>query len=113
MSTSWDKGVPALGIGMGSMRLSPAQTRVLQGLIEGGTLKIQRHLDGTKVYQLYQLDGSAEIIRRTTVDYLKTQGLIDSNKKFPAATYLLTEKGKEIATMLATQKLNPLSSKKF
>lgn len=95
------------------MRLSPAQTRVLQGLMAGGTLKIHRHLDGTKVYQLYLLDCSSVNIRRATVDYLKIQGLIDSNKKFPAATYLLTEKGREIATALVPQTLNPLSSKKF
>jgi hypothetical protein len=95
------------------MKLSPAQARVLQGLIEGATLKIQRHLDGTKVYQLYPLEGPPETIQRTTVNYLQSQGLIDSNKKFPAATYLLTEKGKKIATKLVVQALNPLSSRKF
>lgn len=37
---------------------------------------------------------------RATVQALHERDLIDSNKKFPAATYLLTDKGKEIVTHL-------------
>lgn len=79
----------------------------------GGTLKVHRHLDGSKLYRLHPLEGPPETLQGATVNHLKTQGLIDSNKKFPAATYLLTEKGKEVAVSLAASSLDPLSSKKF
>ena len=95
------------------MKLSKAQVKVLQGFMTGGTLKVHRHLDGSKVYLLDPLEGPPETLQGAIVDHLKAQGLIDSNKKFPAATYLLTEKGKEVAVSLAASSLDPLSSKKF
>jgi uncharacterized protein YjhX (UPF0386 family) len=95
------------------MKLSKAQAKVLQGLMEGGTLKVHRHLDGSKVYQLHPLEGEPLTLQEAMVRRLETQGLIESNKKFPAATYLLTEKGKEVAVSLATSNLDPLSSRKF
>jgi hypothetical protein len=57
-------------------------------------------LDGTKIYQLHPLEGNPETVNRAAVDHLKEHGLIDSNKKFPAATYLLTPKGQTIAAHL-------------
>jgi hypothetical protein len=95
------------------MKLSKAQTSILQGLMTGGTLKVHRHLDGGKIYRLHPLEGPPETLQEATVNHLKAQGLIDSNKKFPAATYLLTEKGKEVAANLAATSLDPLSAKKF
>jgi hypothetical protein len=59
-------------------------------------------LDGTKIYQLHPLHGDAETIDRAAVDYLKECGLIDSNKKFPAATYVLTAKGQRVVEELNT-----------
>ena len=82
------------------MKLSKTQKRVLLALAYGCSLKSHRYLDGSKVYQLHPLDRPAETIRRTTVDYLFEHRLIDSNKKFPAATYWLTEKGKTLAATL-------------
>jgi len=82
------------------MRLSKTQTRVLLALADGCVLKSHRYLDGSKVYQLHPLDRPAETIRRTTVEHLFGHRLIDSNKKFPAATFWLTEKGKELAATL-------------
>lgn len=79
------------------MQLSPAQKRVLVALVNGCSLKSHRYLDGSKIYQLHPLTGQAETIQRSTVELLGRQGLIDSNKKFPAATYWLTEKGKALA----------------
>ena len=63
----------------------------------GWTLKSHRYLDGGKVYRLHPLDGPAATVRRATVELLQNHGLIDSNKKFPAATYWLTEKGQALA----------------
>jgi hypothetical protein len=85
------------------MQLSPAQKRVLVALVSGCSLKSHRYLDGTKIYQLHPLTGQAETLERSTVELLSRQGLIDSNKKFPAATYWLTEKGKALATALKSK----------
>lgn len=92
------------------MKLSPTQQKVLLALINGATLKSHRYLSGAKLCQLHALDGSLQTVRRPTVDYLRRYGLIDSNKKFPAATYLLTEKGKEIALSLTESATYPLSA---
>jgi len=81
--------------------------------MEGGTLKVHRDLEGSKIYLLHPLEGPPLTFQGATVRRLEIQGLIESNKKFPAATYLLTEKGKEVALNLAAFSLDPLSSKKF
>ena len=80
--------------------LSPAHKTVLLGLANGCSLKSHRYLDGTKIYQLHPLDRPTEIIERTIVESLYDQGLIDSNQKFPAAAYWLTEKGRQLVTTL-------------
>ena len=95
------------------MKLSETQKKVLQALITGSTLKSHRYLDGRKTYQLHSLAGRTETIRWTTVQALVDRGLIDSNKKFPAATYLLTEKGRRVAEGLAETANKPLSAKNF
>jgi hypothetical protein len=79
------------------MRLSEAHKRVLLALGGRCALKSHRDVEGGKVYRLHPLDGHAEAVARSTVEYLQGHGLIDSNKKFPAATYWLTEKGKVVA----------------
>lgn len=76
------------------MRLSAAEQAVLRLLAQGWTLKSHRNLDGDKVYLLHPLDeGEPQDVRAETVRALVEGGLLDSNKKFPAATYLLTERG--------------------
>ncbi len=60
-----------------------------------GFLKAHRDIEGGKVCILHLLDGDEEIIPPAAVEYLVEHGLIDSNKKFPAATFWLTEKGKQ------------------
>ena len=82
------------------MKLSTAQSRVLLALAKGCSLKAHRYVDGVKIYQLHPLDSQVETLRRATVESLYNRRLIDSNKKFPAATYWLTEKGKELAATL-------------
>lgn len=73
---------------------------MLLALASGCALKSHRYLDGRKVYRLHALDRPAEMVRRATVDRLIKRRLIDSNKKFPAATFWLTDQGKELVTTL-------------
>jgi hypothetical protein len=60
----------------------------------GGTLKAHRYLDGRKEYRLHALSGESELVAPQTVEALVEAGQIDSNKKFPAATFWLTAKGR-------------------
>jgi len=59
----------------------------------GATLKVHRTLDGEKAHRLHPLDGEPDTIERDVVESLVALGLIQSNLKFPAATYVLTDKG--------------------
>ncbi len=80
------------------MKLRPAEQSVVRLLAQGWTLKSHRNLDGDKDYVLHPLDdGFAQEVTAATVRALLEAGLVDSNKKFPAATYLLTERGKALA----------------
>jgi hypothetical protein len=72
------------------------EAKVLEAMAGGWTLKAHRYLDGGKEYRLHALDGASEIVAPETVQSLAEQGLIDSNKKFPAATFWLTEKGRSV-----------------
>jgi hypothetical protein len=80
------------------MNLSPAQRRILIAMREGATLKAHRTLDGEKMHRLHPLQGEPEPVDAADVEALRELGLIASNMKFPAATYVLTEKGLEIAS---------------
>ena len=93
------------------MKLSRPQADLLRAMIAGGVLKAHRYLDGRKIYQLHPLTGPAEPVERSTVEFLKAQHLIDSNKKFPVATYLLTEKGLKLAISLSDPATLPLSAR--
>lgn len=93
------------------MALSSKSEQLLAALAEGWTLKSHRHLDGTKIYQLHPLTGSRPVVvHAEIVAVLRDQGLIDSNKKFPAATYLLTEKGRSRVDALSKSKNIPLAA---
>ena len=73
------------------MNVSAEQRRILSLIAAGWTLKAHRYLDGRKVYQLHALDGATQPVRAATVEALVSAGLLDSNKKFPAATFWLTD----------------------
>jgi hypothetical protein len=75
------------------MNLSPGQRRILLAMREGATLKAHRTLDGEKTHRLHPLEGEPEPVDATDVEALRELGLIASNMKFPAATYVLTERG--------------------
>lgn len=80
------------------MRLSGAHKRVLFAMANQWTLKSHRDIEGGKVYKLHGLDGAEEVVPAAIVEALTGAGLIDSNKKFPAATYWLTGTGKTLMT---------------
>ena len=80
------------------MQLTPAQIELLQAIATGLTLKSHRDLEGHKEYRLHTLDGHFTIVSWEDVEALQSIGLIDSNKKFPAATYWLTNAGRECVT---------------
>jgi hypothetical protein len=67
-----------------------ALLRVMNG---GGFLKSHREIDGTKQFLLHLQSGESTTIDPTVVRRLREGGLIDSNKKFPVATYWLTPAG--------------------
>jgi hypothetical protein len=76
------------------MKLSKPARRVLVSMGTGSFLKSHRSLDGQKAYKLHPLQGSALPVRPETVDTPRSLGLIDSNKKFPVATFWLTPEGR-------------------
>ena len=75
-------------------RLSAQQRQLLAAIAAGDSLKVHRTVDGEKVYRLRPLDGSPEQeIAPKDAEALLRQGLVESNMKFPAATFLITPKG--------------------
>ncbi len=76
------------------MPLTPAQVEILQAIANGLTLKSHRDLEGHKEYRLHALDGHSTGAAWEDVEALQAAGLIDSNKKFPSATYWLTITGR-------------------
>ena len=81
---------------------------LLVALIAGAVLKAHRTLDGTKVHKLHRLDHLPMVVDERTIRRLETKHLIQSNMKFPAATYLLTEAGMALARELSGVQDEPL-----
>jgi hypothetical protein len=91
-------------------RLSLAQRRILQALAAGDQLKAHRTMDGVKVYFLHPLrEATPQEVDGRLVVALEQQGLIESNLKFPASVFLLTEKG---AALVATAD-RPVGPRRF
>ena len=93
-------------------RLSAAQQRLLLALAGGATLKVHRTLDGEKSYRLHSENRASEEIDPGVVDGLAAQALLVSNMKFPAATFLLTERGVQEAVRLGAP-LRPLTPRQY
>jgi hypothetical protein len=91
--------------------LDQRATDLLQALARGATLKAHRDIDGGKVHRLHALNGDVHEVPAPVVNTLKRRGLIDSNKKFPAATYLLTKRGRQVVTKLLHDDVRTLSSR--
>lgn len=73
------------------MRLTAAQRELLQAMQDGASLKSHRDLDGQKIHLLHPLHGEPHPVPRALVESLRDLGMIQSNLKFPAATYVLTD----------------------
>jgi hypothetical protein len=83
------------------MKLSAEAENVVARLAAGWALKSHRYLDGRKEYRLHPLDdGAPQGVALQTVRQLQRRRLIHSNMKFPAASYLLTERGQAVAAQL-------------
>lgn len=96
------------------MRLSAPQRALLIALQAGDRLQVQRTLDGAKRYRLHARDDAAVVaIAATVVDGLLRAGLIESNMKFPAATFLLTDKGLAIAAAITGSEQTPIGPRNF
>ena len=74
------------------MTLSLAQRELLMAMREGASLKIHRDLDGDKQHILHPLEGDPGAVDAALVEALRNLEMIQSNLKFPAATYVLTHK---------------------
>lgn len=93
--------------------LSPEEAHILRAMGQGWTLKSHRYLDGRKQYRLHPLsgdDGPLDLAD-SPVERLVNRGLIQTNHKFPAATFLLTERGRMAAGTGADQ--GPLGPRSF
>ena len=88
------------------MKLTATQQRLLLAIAGGQTLKAHRDIEGNKTYKLHPLDGEPEIVSADDAHRLCDLGLLDSNKKFPAATFWLTEKGKATIEEISTRTLH-------
>ena len=90
------------------MKLSPGEAAVLRAMAHGGTLKTHRSMDGEKISRLHPLDTPAFDVDPSVVNALKRHKLIRSNMKFPAATYLLTDRGRTVASGLGDEDSAPM-----
>lgn len=96
------------------MRLSAEQRDLLIAMQRGERLKVHRTVDGVKQYLLHRLDGTDAVeIKADTVDRLVRAGWIESNMKFPAATFLLTDKGAQLVARLTGVEHAPVGPRNF
>jgi flagellar motor protein MotB len=72
---------------------------LLQSISAGLRLKDHRDIEGRKTFVLHREDDSGEPANEADVNALVDAGLISSNKKFPAATYWLTDNGTTLLKM--------------
>ncbi len=103
--------LPRLHLGL--LGLTQEEKRVLRALVTGWTLRAHRTLDGEKRYRLHALDGAVRPVHSRAVERLLDRGFVQSNQKFPVATFLLTDRGQERAAQLAEQAQSPLTARRF
>lgn len=90
------------------------QQQILQAMYAGWTLKSHRYLDGQKHYQLHPLQGGNSVdVDAADVERMVARGWIQSNQKFPAATFLLSELGRSWCDDQTPVRQSPLGSQKF
>ncbi|UCG23089.1 MAG: hypothetical protein JSW55_13100 [Chloroflexota bacterium] len=74
--------------------MNRSEQAIISAISRGELLKSHREVDGSKMFRLHQADGRWQSVSAKDVRRLRTAGLIDSNKKFPVATFWLTEIGR-------------------
>ena len=93
--------------------LPEEQQQTLTAVYSGLALRSQRDIEGNKRYEL-RSESAAQPVSRETVLGLRKKRLIETNHKFPSATFLLTTAGEQIAARLAGQNdAPPLSARDF
>lgn len=93
--------------------LSAEQQKTLIAIHQGIALRSQRDIEGKKIYEL-RGESSVEPVALKTVLGLRKKGLVETNHKFPSATFLLTTHGEQIAAQLTgEQGSNPVSARDF
>ncbi len=90
--------------------LSGPQRRLLAQIAGGARLKDHRDIEGGKRYTLTVDTAEPVEVRAGLVEALVERGLIDSNKKFPSATYWLTDAGKHVTAGMAADRHGPLNN---
>lgn len=96
------------------MRVSDRQRAILIALQAGDRLKVHRTMDGEKLYLLHRRDESdAIVVDVAIVARLERNGLIESNMKFPVATFLLTDQGVAAAAKLTGSPQMPIGPRNF
>ena len=86
--------------------LSPAQRALLCALAAGRTLKGHRYLDGRKAFRLYDATTLLYDVPAADVAVLQRRRLLNSNMKFPAATFFLSPRGAAAARTLCAEESN-------
>jgi hypothetical protein len=76
------------------LMLTGPRWALLRAIAAGVRLKDHRDLEGHKTFVLHTPDQPDIPVEATDVEALVEAGLISSNKKFPAATYWLTDQGR-------------------
>ncbi|HQV28327.1 MAG TPA: hypothetical protein PKZ61_09550 [Thermoflexales bacterium] len=96
---------------MAHMRtLSEPQRKLLAQIAGGARLKDHRDIEGGKRFTLTIETADAIVVEATWVEGLVARGLIDSNKKFPSATYWLTDAGKGAVAAMSADRHGPLNT---
>lgn len=94
-------------------RLSNQEKTILVQMIVGWSLKSHRDIEGNKQFILHSLAGEKRDVDGETVHKLRRKRFIETNHKFPAATFLLTEKGRKAAGKLTESPSTPVGARKF
>lgn len=68
-------------------------------MARGEMLRSHRGMDGQKSFLLHPGSNKSIPVKPDDVHKLRKIGLIDSNKKFPVATFWLTEAGARMAVL--------------
>ena len=87
-----------------------AEVTVLTALQCGAVLKVHRTMDGAKIHKLHRHGESPTVVASAVVQRLIRKKLLQSNMKFPAATYLLTNQAVDLMADCKPQISSPLTA---